>query len=66
MKLKKRRLYFYLITTLHDAMDRYKDGYRLFLEAYRGRTRGSGHKLQEGKFQVGIKKIFFIVREVKP
>lgn len=66
INLEKKKLRLYLITTCHYAMDCYRGGLKPISEAYSGRTRGSGHKLQDGKFQVGIRKIFFTVRTVQP
>lgn len=53
---EKRKPYVYLITTFCNGS----------LEANTGGTQSSAHKLQEKKLQVGIRKIIFTVRAVRP
>ena len=51
-----RRLSIDLIAAFHYIKEAYKkDGERLFTEACSGRTRGTGFKLEEVRFRLGIK-----------
>jgi len=43
-----------------------KDGENIFSRACCDRTRSNGLKLREGRFRLGIRKIFFTLRVVKP
>jgi len=43
-----------------------KDRDKLFSRACCNRTRGDGFKLKEGRFRLGIRNQFFMLRVVKP
>ncbi|KAK4816307.1 LOW QUALITY PROTEIN: hypothetical protein QYF61_014605 [Mycteria americana] len=64
--LDKRRLQGDLIAAFqHLKGDYKKDGDRLFSRVCSSRTRGNSFKLKEGRFRLGIRKTFFIMRVVK-
>jgi len=64
--LEKRRLQGDLIAAFQCLKGAYrKDGEDLFSKACCNRTRGSGFKLQEGRFRLDIRKKFSTVRVVK-
>ncbi|KAK4821670.1 hypothetical protein QYF61_027138 [Mycteria americana] len=64
--LEKRRLWGDLITAFQYLKGAYKkDGDRLFSRACCDRTRGNGFKWKEGRFRLGIRKKFFMMRVVR-
>ncbi|PKU41396.1 hypothetical protein llap_8303 [Limosa lapponica baueri] len=64
--LEKRRLRGDLIAAFQCLKGAYrKDGEGLFISEHRGRTRGNGFKLEEGRFRLDIRKKFFTVRVMR-
>ena len=64
--LEKRRLWGDRIVAVQYVKRGYmKDGDKHFSMACRGRTKGNGFKLKEGRFRLDIRKKSFMVRVVK-
>jgi len=64
--LEKRRLQGDLLSAFQYLKGAYKKaGNKLFSRACCNRTRGSGFKLNRGRFRLNIRKKFFAVRVVK-
>jgi len=66
ISLEKRRLRGDLRAAFQYMKGAYrKDGEGLFTRVCSDRTRGNGCKLKEGRFRLGIRKKFFMMRVVK-
>ncbi|KFQ38422.1 hypothetical protein N332_10771, partial [Mesitornis unicolor] len=64
--LEKRRLQGDLIVAFQDLKGTYRKAEEgLFTRACSDRTRGNGFKLEQGRFRLGIRKMFFTMRVVK-
>jgi len=63
--LEKRRLWGDFIAALQYLKEAYRKA-ELFTRSCSDRTRGNGFKLEEGRFILGIRKKFFIMRVARP